>query len=57
MQESNSVSIKVEYILIELSRCVNDLQSLRSTLSKDDTRNIKLNMSQLESLISFTKES
>lgn len=57
MQECNSVTIEVEYLLIELSRCVNDLQSFRSTLSMDDTRNIKLNMSQLESLISFNKES
>ena len=57
MQECNSVSIEVEYILIELSRCVNDLQSFHSTLSMDVARNIKLNMSQLESLISFTKES
>lgn len=57
MQECNSVSLEVEHILIELSRCVNDLQSFRSTLSMDDTRNIKLNMDQLDSLISFTKES
>jgi hypothetical protein len=42
MQEGNSVSLGVEYILIELSRCVNDLKS---------------NLKQLESLISFVKES
>ncbi len=57
MQECNSVSMEVEYILFELSRCVNDLQSFQSTLSIDDTKNIKLNVRQLESLISLTKES
>ncbi|UAK46027.1 hypothetical protein [Legionella longbeachae] len=57
MQECNSVSMEVEYILFELSRCVNDLQSFQSTLSIDDAKNIKLNVRQLESLISLTKES
>lgn len=57
MQECNSVSMEVEYILFELSRCVNDLQSFQSTLSIDDAKNIKLNVRHLESLISLTKES
>lgn len=57
MQECNSVSMEIEYILFELSRCVNDLQSFQSTLSIDDAKNIKLNVRQLESLISLTKES
>ncbi|MBI2785108.1 MAG: hypothetical protein HYX60_01890 [Legionella longbeachae] len=55
MQKLDTVSLKIEHLLVELSWCINDLQGFRQQLSIDDAKQADLSLSKLESLISFVR--
>lgn len=55
MQKLDTVSLKIEHLLVELAWCINDLRCFRQQLSIDDAKQADLSLSKLESLISFVR--
>jgi len=51
MQNHGSVQQEIEYLLVELSSCVNDLHSFRRQLSIDDTKQAEISLQKLNALI------
>ncbi|AUH72634.1 hypothetical protein [Legionella sainthelensi] len=55
MQQIESAVSKIEYLMFELSRCVNDLSRYRLQINSCDIQQAELSLHKLESLISFVK--
>lgn len=55
MQKHDLVSLQIEHLLVELSYCTNDLQGFDQYLSMGDAKQVELNLSKLEALISFVR--
>lgn len=55
MQKLDSVPAKIDYLFHELAVCVNDLQGIRLQMSLEDAKQVELNVSKLEALISFIR--
>ncbi|WP_115706019.1 hypothetical protein [Legionella sainthelensi] len=55
MQQIESALSEIEYLMFELSRCVNDLSRYRLQINPHEIQQAELSLHKLESLISFVK--